>query len=262
MAGITAAVSLEETRPEDSLQQKQQHQAVAKTPSEKGVDTGSPADRHAYFARLQAMLSSLSSYGALTLAMPDDLPPFEAIPPTESRLRTMPTDGISASLLPDIAGVDTSSLRPIRVEGDGNCFPRTASLLCTGTEERHTEMCVRIAHEMVKHEDVYLNSSFLSKGNGASDDSMSMRYAQYSPSYIPGSKLTADDIKATYEMETVDIVRPGAYCGIWQMHALSSLMGAPIHSLYPGLGVPKDDLCCIIIPRDETTRFQNWYVER
>ena len=83
MTGITAAVVLEERRLEDTEQQ-QQRRTVVKTPTEKGVGTGSIGDIRAYFARLQAMLSSNRSYAALRLAMPDDLPPFEATPPTDT----------------------------------------------------------------------------------------------------------------------------------------------------------------------------------
>ena len=59
------------------------------------------------------------------------------------------------------------------------------------------------------------------------------------------------DIRTIYEQEVLAIIRPGSYCGIWQVHAMASVMGTPFHSLYPGLGSPKRDLSRPILPRQQ-----------
>ena len=80
--------------------------------------------------------------------------------------------------------------------GDGNCCPRSASLLFTGSDDRHTEMRVRIVRELLLHDDRYLDSSFLCQGIDRVDTTRPAVYAQYSPGYVPGSKLSDADIRS------------------------------------------------------------------
>ena len=51
-----------------------------------------------------------------------------------------------------------------------------------------------------------------------------MRYAQYSPGYILGTKLIIPDIRRNCEQETMSIVQPSSFCEIWQLHALTSVI--------------------------------------
>ena len=221
------------------------------TTAETSTAPSATADRQQYFAGLQTLLSNCSTCAAMKLAIPDPLPyPLQVTPPSDIDLQLFPDDTIFTTLLTNmITNEDTSSLRPVRVEGAGNCFPRTGSLLFTGSEARRTEMRVRIVQEMLLHEDEYLDSGVLSQGMSANDPTMPGRYVQFSPTYIPGHQLTQRDIRKIYQAETMSIVRPGAYCGIWQLHALSSVVDTPIRSLYPGMGPPKTDLCRMILPR-------------
>ena len=222
-------------------------------------------DRQEYFAGLQTLLSNCSTYTAMKLAIPVSLPyPLQVTSPSDIDLQLLPDDTISTALLANMTtNQDTSSLRPVRVEADGNCFPRAGSLLFTGSEARHTEIRVRIVREMLLHDDDYLDSGVLSEGTSSNDPSMPDRYAQFSPAYVPGHKLTQRDIRKIYEDETMSVVRPGAYCGIWQLHALSSVANTPIRSVYPGMGPPKTDLCRMILPRmrqPSVAVHRGWYV--
>ena len=142
-------------------------------------------------------------------------------------------------------------MRPVHVLGDGNCCPRSASLLFTGSDDRHTEMRVRIVRELLLHDDRYPDSSFLCQGIDRVDTTLPAVYAQYSPGYVPGSKLSDADIRNVYERETMSVVRSGAYCGIWQLHALESVVNWPIRSIYPGIGPQKADLCRMLLPRQQ-----------
>ena len=193
----------------------------------------SATDRHDYFASIQGLLVNCRSYASMKLTIPDTfLYPFEPTPPSETTLQGMPEDAVAAQLLSQVTGIETSTMWPVHVLGDGNCCPRSASLLFTGSNDRHTEMRVRIVRELLLHDDRYLDSSFLCQGIDRVDTTLPAVHAQYSPGYVPGSKLSDADIRNVYERETMSVVRSGAYCGIWQLHALASVVNRPIRSIY------------------------------
>ena len=58
--------------------------------------------------------------------------------------------------------------------------------------------------------------------------SRSMTYAMFSDFYQPGTNLPSSEIHEFFQEETMSIVKPGEYMGIWQMHAISSIMGARV----------------------------------
>ena len=107
---------------------------------------------------------------------------------------------------------------------------------------------MRIVRELLLHDDRYLNSSFLCQGIDRVDTTLPAVYAQYSPGYVPGSKLSDADIRNVYERETMSVVRSGAYCCIWQLHELASVVNRPIRSIYPVIGPPKAELCRMLLP--------------
>ena len=91
---------------------------------------------------------------------------------------------------------------------------------------------MKIAHELLSHDILYLGWATVSYHKAQ------MRYAQYSPGYMLGAKLTGPDIRPIYEQETMSIVQPRSFCGIWQLHALASVIRVPIMSLYPAIVPP------------------------
>ena len=52
---------------------------------------------------------------------------------------------------------------PLVVSADGNCCPRSLSILVFGNEERHLEMRVRLVIELALHEQMYLDNDYLAK---------------------------------------------------------------------------------------------------
>ena len=86
-------------------------------------------------------------------------------------------------------------MRSVAVGADGNCIPRTASCISNGTESVHVEMRVRIVHELIE-------DAFLSRGLATEETrNVALRYAQYSPWYVPGATLTDSDIDQLYKKE-------------------------------------------------------------
>ena len=73
----------------------------------------------------------------------------------------------------------------------------------------------------------------------------------YSDEYIPGTRLSKENIQEVYEKEVLKIVKNGAYMGIWQVLALSNVLQLPVFSVYPHLGntIIRTDLHRLILPR-------------
>ena len=204
--------------------------------------------RRRYFSHLQAVLTACKSYDALKQVIPRELPVNLNIDTSRKHdLNALFKDDVSETLL--AARFPSLRLQSARVMADGNCLPRVCSLLCTGDEEDHVEMRVRIAQELILHESSYLNDAFLDQGTDTQKKWTAI-YTQYSANFAVGSKLSPTDIKSVYQQETLDIVKPSTYCGMWQIHAMASVMGVPVRSLYPGAGSPKDDICRLVLPRE------------
>ena len=106
-------------------------------------------------SRRHVQLNLISGLDLPEIKVKDDL--------TVVSLKTM-VDGQAFSLLPDDIPL-AKSVFPIPVVADGNCLPRVGSILAFGTQDRHLDMRLRIAVEMIKHRELYLDEEHLTKGN-------------------------------------------------------------------------------------------------
>ena len=132
------------------------------------------------------------------------------------------------------------NLYPLKVHADGNCLPSTASIFRYGNADQVEEMRVRIILELVQNEDLYLKDDFLElrldAENAILGRSLKKQYAQYSESFIPGQRLTEEKVRSIFRQEVPSVTRDKSFMGIWQIHALSSVLKTPIFSVYPNLG--------------------------
>ena len=80
-----------------------------------------------------------------------------------------------------------ANLAPLQTGTDGNCFPRTVNYLLFKTQERYTEIRVRLIYEAVKNIEHYLDDNYVSIGahNFYSDGTLPEQYAQYSDNFNP-----------------------------------------------------------------------------
>ena len=71
---------------------------------------------------------------------------------------------------------------------------------------------------MALNPDYYLNEDNLRKGlaatNGQHEGYVLNAFAMYSDEYIPGTRLSRENIQEVYEKEVLKIVKNGAYMGI------------------------------------------------
>ena len=119
------------------------------------------------------------------------------------------------------------------IYGDGNCLARCGSFLVYGNEEHHLEMRGRIVMELAVHEDFYLRNRQMVKGcRIESSPNVPKMFAMVSE-HLEGGKLGPVKIKNVLEREIVAATHPATYMGLWQVAALSSVLGRPVVSVYP-----------------------------
>ncbi|XP_076446314.1 uncharacterized protein LOC143283825 [Babylonia areolata] len=126
-------------------------------------------------------------------------------------------DRISKDLYPEDA---PDHLEPVEITGDGNCLPRSVSVLAYGTQDHHQELRTRIIVEMAAHEDHYTSLS-VSKAYAMSSDFFEMQDL---------SPLTIKDI---FRKEVASMCHQGKEMGVWQIHAAASVLQTPLMSIYP-----------------------------
>ena len=78
-----------------------------------------------------------------------------------SRTTFLSSDRLTSKLMPSDVSENTSCLSPVSVSVDGNCLPRSGSVLAFGHENFADEIRARLVIEMVLNEDYCLNGSFL-----------------------------------------------------------------------------------------------------
>lgn len=131
----------------------------------------------------------------------------------------------------DLYPHDGPNLVPVCIVGDGNCLPRSASLLAFGTEDWFGEMRARIVIELVLNEDFYLTDDNLS----STTPGLSKFYAQYSDEYNL-EVLTPGTIRHIYRKEAQAVAVNRTFMGIWQLHAVASILKTEVLSIFPTYG--------------------------
>jgi len=158
-------------------------------------------------------------------------------------------DKNSMTLLP---GDIPKGLHPAIIHADGNCLPRSASLLAYGTEDHFEEMRERIVFEMVQNEELYLDNKYMQNGmnpNGNLD--VAKTFASYSMLY-KGTRLNKKHIREVYEQEALSICKSGTYMGMWQLASLANILSCPVVSVYPEYGshTVRNDMHRVFYPFD------------
>ncbi len=165
-------------------------------------------------------------------------------------------DHDAQALFPDDV-ITSQSIHPCISLADGNCLPSCGSRFAFSTIERTTEIRVRIIVASVVNEDLYLSHEHLAQGltAGYQPKNLPKNYAQYSMEFIPGTRLNPTLIRSLYREEIMHIRRDRTYMGIWQVHALSSVLNAPVRSVHPKKGQPnvRKDLNRLIMPCNAQT---------
>ena len=154
---------------------------------------------------------------------------------TSPNFATLRPDLHALSLVPDDI-ISSCHLTPVQVTGDGDCLPRSGSVLVFGDENHPMEMRARIAIELATHEDEYLDHSFLKQGTNLTDKKAKIlptSFTMYSDHYMPGRRITKRVIREVFRKEVRKVGELRSFMGIWQLFALSNVLMKPIYSVYP-----------------------------
>ncbi len=84
----------------------------------------------------------------------------------------------------------------------------------------------------------------------------------YSQEYVPGDKITPALTRRVLRAEILDVAKECAYCGIWQLLAVASVLVCPVMSVCPEKGNPpvRAHLNRLILPRVQDSNVQTVYV--
>lgn len=168
-------------------------------------------------------------------------------------------DKVELNILPKVKLREEFKNRlPVTIIGDGNCFPRSVSVVCFGHENFHEEIRARIVVEMCTNIKTYTDNKYLNKGVELPQKeaaSLVLSYSMFSDEYTPGQRLTKTAIQSIYEAEALKVVEDNAFMGIWQLFCAASVVGVTLVSIYPNLGdrLPKLLLNRNILPRKHRT---------
>ncbi|KAJ8300925.1 hypothetical protein KUTeg_022444 [Tegillarca granosa] len=109
--------------------------------------------------------------------------------PTVIELESFVIDRVSNDMMPFV-----DQGLPVQVCGDGDCLPKTGSVIAFGSETHPNEIRTRIILELVLHEKLYLDKKHVAKGilNPDIDQEKVINLlSMYSTHYIPGTRITA-----------------------------------------------------------------------
>jgi hypothetical protein len=212
-------------------------------------------DEKFFLSQLQK-LQKCGSYDMLKLCaanISEDIKDHEIKASWSAMQSGMTVDRASANKLPD--DLEEPGLIPVEVTPDGDCLPHTGSVLAFGSQDHPNEIRLRIILELILHGDLYLNPDYLRRGEENMTDQLANNlpnnFTMYSGQYEKVNKIKRADVIKTYQSEVTALTIPGSYMGIWEVFALSSILGAKIISVYPNMGnrVVRQDFNRTILPR-------------
>ena len=124
---------------------------------------------------------------------------------------------------------------PINAYGDGNCLPRSISLIGYGNQKYFREIRAMLAVLGVRYKEFFLDNTFLNLGSNFDID-LAEYYAITSESYTihaRSGEWSREKIERIYETEVLNSTRRGNYCGMWQVYQAANILGRPIMSIFP-----------------------------
>ena len=124
-------------------------------------------------------------------------------------------------------------VEPKQTYADGNCLYRALSRIICGNEDRHVELRMRTFIELCKNKDKYLNDCYLKELTGLDDYVENLLGSSFDLSSKTRGKTNTERQREGFEAGIVDTIKPGTYSTMWDIFALSNILGFPIQTVYP-----------------------------
>ena len=136
-------------------------------------------------------------------------------------------DNLAHSLIPRDGNIDHSDSFEIMTRAVGDCLLDAISCLVYANQNHSRELRTRLTFKAILNAEWYLMDGNLGINMPQLDTAHSLveRYSLY-------SGTQAKDYKTTYEQEVMCCFKSGEYCGLWQIHQVSSIIGCPIICLF------------------------------
>ena len=130
------------------------------------------------------------------------------------------------------------NLKAICTCGDGNCLCRALSRAYFNDESHHIELRVCIVIEGVLNMKHYISDECLERGASVVHHNANLPtvFTTFSEFYTPGQNITPDTVACIYGLEIHSIAKLGTYMGLWQLAQSASVLGIPVHTIYPVRG--------------------------
>ena len=178
-------------------------------------------NKREHFVKLQQRLLECSTWETFLDVCKGTL--FEDLSVSSLKLDSFKKDRTACLLYP----TDAPEMTPIDIYGDGNCLPRSASVLAFGDEDGMTEMRVRIIVEMALHIEEYASNS-VSK--------VIQELPKKAISYSESNNLEVLTPRVILELLKREVmlgVRNTRYMGILELYAVATILQTSIFSIYP-----------------------------
>lgn len=139
-------------------------------------------------------------------------------------------DSLAHSLWPRDGPFDRSDAFEINTEAIGDCLPCAVSRLVFGTQNHARELRTRMTVEAILHKEWYLDHFNLALDLPQLETSYTLveKYALFC-----GTTALVPDPLQCYDAEVTRCMTTNSYCGLWQIHQLSSVIGRPIITVFP-----------------------------
>jgi hypothetical protein len=112
-------------------------------------------------------------------------------------------------------------------------------------------MRLRIAIELLLHQDLYMSDEYLSQGLLEGHPRLTAQKIAHMSEIYTDQHLTHSVVKKIYLQEVQAVLKPGTHMGMWQLCAMVSVLGRSLFSVYPNKGNPaiRRDLHRMVLPR-------------
>ena len=134
-------------------------------------------------------------------------------------------DAVSLPLKPDDAPPHHF---PVWVLGDGNCLPRTLSILAIGHPENFVEMRMRIVAELTINITRYVSPSYLANGSSTTGATL-LEYLMLDVDIPFSQGLTPLEV---LQAEIVGVCKPLADFNMWGVYAAANILKVPVTSVH------------------------------
>ena len=121
---------------------------------------------------------------------------------------------------------------PVWVLGDGNCLPRTLSILAFGHPENFVEMRVRIVVELTINIARYVSPVYLASGSSANGARL-LEYLMQDVEIPCSEGLTPLQV---LQAEIVNVCKPSTDFNMWGVYAVANILKVPVTSVHPDKG--------------------------